>query len=95
MPTAVEFDKNFLTVQSRLKIANNSNFESTSNRRAASAWMKTNLSKDNISIQFEGEPCSCTPRNLQIVVDYFVLCGLTGWIELFPSPVLSTCSLNS
>ena len=40
---------------------------------AAIARMKTNLLKDILSIQFEGEPCSGTPRNLQIVVDNFVL----------------------
>ena len=26
-----------------------------------------------MSIQFEGEPCRCTPRNLRIVFDNFVL----------------------
>ena len=56
----------FLTVQSRLKIANNPKFDSTSNHRAAAiARMKTNLLKNDISIQFDGEPCSCTPRNLE------------------------------
>ena len=45
------------TVQSRLKIANNPNFVSTSSHCfAATARMKTNLLKDNMSIQFEGEP---------------------------------------
>ena len=42
------------TVQTRLKIANNPNFDSTSiHRSAATARMKTNLLKDNISIEFE------------------------------------------
>ena len=36
---------------------NNPNFDSTSHRRAADiARMKTNLLKENMSIQFEGEP---------------------------------------
>ena len=62
------------TVQSRLKIANNPNFDSTSiHRSAATARMKTNLLKNNISIQFEGEPCRRTPRDLQIVVEEFCL----------------------
>ena len=38
--------------------------------------MKTNMLKDNISIQFEGEKCSCTPRKLENVVDDFVLFDL-------------------
>ena len=46
-------------------MAKNHNFDSTSNRRAAAfARMTTNLLKDNISIHFEGEPYSCTPRTL-------------------------------
>ena len=54
-----------ITVQSRLQTANDPNFDSTSKHRAAAIGrMKTNLLKDNISIQFEGEPCSCTPLNL-------------------------------
>ena len=45
----------YFSVQSRLKIANNPNYDSTSHRCAApGARMKTNLLKDNISIQFEG-----------------------------------------
>ena len=57
--------KKGVTVQSRLKIANNPNFDSTSNHRAAAiARMKTNLLQDTLSIQFEGEPCSGTPWNL-------------------------------
>ena len=65
-----------VTVQSRLKIANNPNFDPTSNRRPSSARVNTNLLKDNISIQFEGEPYSFTLRNLSIVVDDFVLFDL-------------------
>ena len=38
--------------------------------------MKTNFFKDNISIQLKGETCSCTHRNLYIVVDNFVLLGV-------------------
>ena len=42
------------TVQTRLKIANNPIFDSSSiHRSGATARMKTNLLKDNISIQFE------------------------------------------
>ena len=70
----------YFTVRSRLKIANNPNFDSTSNRRAAAiARMKTNLLKVNISLQFEGE-YSCIPRSLYIAVDNFVLLG-AGWME--------------
>ena len=47
-----------------------------SSRAAPGARMKTNLLKENMSIQFEGEPYSCTPRNLLIVVDDFVLFDL-------------------
>ena len=44
------------TVQARLKIANKPNFDLTFIRcSAATARMKTNLLKDNVSIQFEGE----------------------------------------
>ena len=69
-------DKIF-TVQSRLKIARKPNFDSTSNHRAApSTRMKTNMLvwlKDKISIQFEDQLCSCTPRNLKIVDDGVLL----------------------
>ena len=61
-----------VTVQSKLKIAKNSNRDSTSNRRAApNARMKNLLvwSKSKISIQFEDQLCSCTPRHLIIVED--------------------------
>ena len=45
---------NFFTVKSRLKIANNPKFVSTSfHCSAATARMKTNMLKDNLSIQFE------------------------------------------
>ena len=71
--------KKFFTVQSRLKIANNPNFDSTSNRRAAAiARMKTNLLKDNISIQFEGEPYEVvllgTFKLLSIILSCLVCC---------------------
>ena len=36
-----------------------------------------------LSIQFEGEPCSCTPRNLLIVVDNFVLFDLLDGLNSF------------
>ena len=43
-----------LLFRPRLKIANNPNFDSTSiHRSGATARMKTNMLKDNISIQFE------------------------------------------
>ena len=65
LPVLMISSPKFFTVQSRLKIANNPDFDSTSNHRASAiARMKTNLLKDNISIQFEGEPYSCTPRIL-------------------------------
>ena len=69
-PCAYDFDLKIFTVQSRLENANNHDFDWSFNHRAAAiARMKTNFVKDKISIQFEGEPCSCTPRNLQFVVD--------------------------
>ena len=62
-PCADDFDLKCFTVPSRLKIANNPNFVSASIYcSAATARMKTNLLKDNISIQFEGEPYRRTPR---------------------------------
>ena len=84
---------NFFTVQSRLKIANNPNFDSTSNRRAApTARMKTNFLEDNISIQFEGEPKRRTPRVHQIVVENFaffvMLDGLTYFLVRYFQHVL-------
>ena len=52
------------TVQSRLKIANDPNFDSIPiHCSAAPARMKTNLLKDNISLQFEDEPCKRSPRD--------------------------------
>ena len=46
--------------------------------------MKTNLLKDNVSIQFEGEPYRRSPRVHLIVVDNFaffvVLNGLTYFL---------------
>ena len=73
------------TVQSWLKIANTPNFVSTSiHCSAATARMKTNLLKDNISIQFEGEPFRRIPRVHQVVVAFFaffvVLDGLTYFL---------------
>ena len=70
------------SVQSRLKIANSPNFDSTSiHGSTATAKMKTNLLKDNISIQFEDEPKRRTPSVHQIVVEIYaifvVLDGLT------------------
>ena len=54
--------------------------------------MKTNLLKDNISIQF-GEPCRRTPRVHQIVVENFaffvVLDGLTYFLVRYFQHVLS------
>ena len=91
-----DFDFKKFTVQSRLKIANNPNFDSTSiHCSAATAKIKTNLLKDNISIQFEGQPCNRTPRDLQIVVEDFAFFVALEWIDIFPCPVLSTCSLYS
>ena len=83
-----------LTVQSRLKIAKNLNFDSTSNHRAAAtAGMKTNLLKDNISIKLEGEPYKRAPRVHQIVVENFafivVLDGLTYFFVRYFQHVLS------
>ena len=56
--------------------------------------MKTNLLKDNISIQFEGEPCRRTPRDFQIVVEdvvYFVaLDVLTHFLVRYFQHVLCT-----
>ena len=56
--------------------------------------MKTNLLKNNISIRFEGEPCRCTPRNLHIGVDNFVLLvlldGSTYFLRQNFQPVLFT-----
>ena len=70
------------TVQSRLKIANNPNFDSTAIRcSAATARMKTNMLRDRMSIQFEGEPSRSTPRVDKILAENFtffvVLDGLT------------------
>ena len=49
--------------------------------------MKTNLLKDNVSIQFEGEPCGRTSRVHQIVVENFaffiVLDGLTYFLAQY------------
>ena len=54
-PCKEDFDTKIVTVQSTSKIANNSNFVSTSiHCVVATARMKTNLLKYNISIQFEG-----------------------------------------
>ena len=54
--------------------------------------MKTNLLKDNISIQFEGGPCNRTPRDLQIVGEDFVFFvavdGLTGFLVQYFQHVL-------
>ena len=83
-----------ITVQSRLKIANNPNFVSTSiHCPAATARMKTNLLKENISIQFDGETFWRATR-VQIVVGNFAFC-CAEWIDLLPCPVLWTCSLYS
>ena len=92
-PCADDFDLQILTVQTRLKIANDLNFDSTSIRSSgATARMKTNMLKDNISIQFEGEPYSCTPRVHQIVVEDFVffvaLDGLTYFLVQYFQHVL-------
>ena len=81
------------TAQPRLKIANNPNFVSTSiHCSAATARMKTNLLEDNISIQFEGEPCRRTPRVHQIVAENFaffvVLDGLTYFLVQYFKHVL-------
>ena len=81
------------TVKSRLKIANNPKFVSTSlHCSAATARMKTNMLKDNISIQFEGEPYRRTPRVHQIVVGNFaffvVLDGLTYFLVRYVQHVL-------
>ena len=63
-----------------LKIATNPNFDSTSiHCSAATARMKTNLLKDNSSIQFEGEPNRRTPRVLKI--ENFCLLCCAGWID--------------
>ena len=83
----------FFTVQSRLKIANNPNFDSTFiHRSAATARMKTILLKDNISIQFEGEPFRRTPRVHQVVVENFdlfvVMDGLTYFLVRYFSHIL-------
>ena len=86
------FDLNCLTVQSRLKIANNPNFDSTS---IHSSPMKTNLLKDNISIQFEGEPCRRTPPVHQIVVESFAFFVVLDGLTCFLVRLLSTCSLYS
>ena len=60
-----------VTVQSKLKIAKNPNFDSTSHRRAApSALTKTKLLvwlKGKISILFEDQLCNCTHRGPRIV----------------------------
>ena len=54
--------------------------------------MKTNLLKDNISIQFEGEPKRRTPHVHQIVVGNFaffvVLDGLTYFLVRYFQQVL-------
>ena len=93
---ADDIDLKKFTVQSRLKIANNPNFVSTSFPCiAATARMKTNMLKDNISIQFEGEPKRRTPRVYQIVVGNFVFLCCAGCIDLFPCLVLSTCFVYS
>ena len=59
--------------------------------------MKTNLLKDNISIQFVCEPCRRTPRDLQIVVEDFVffvaLDGLTYFLVRYFQHVL--CIVDS
>ena len=56
--------------------------------------MKTNLLEDNVSIQFEGEPCRCTPRDLQIVVEDFAFFvavdGLTCFFLRYFQHVLCT-----
>ena len=83
--SCADFDLEIFTVLSRSKIADNANFDSTSvHCSAATARMKTNLLKDNISIQFVCEPCRRTPRDLQIVVEDFVffvaLDGLTYFL---------------
>ena len=60
------------TVRSRKKIANNPNFGSTSiHCSAATAKMKTNLLKENISIQFKGELYKRTHSGHQTVVENF------------------------
>ena len=92
-PCADEFDLTNFTVQSKLKIANNPNFVSTSiHSFAATAKMKTNLLEDSISIQFEGEPYRRTPRVHQTVVENFafvvVLDGLTYFFVRYFQHVL-------
>ena len=88
-----DFDLENFTVQSRLKIANSPNFDSTScHCSAATARMKTNSLQDYIFIQFEGGPCRRTPRDLQIVVEDFVffvaLDELTGFLVRYFQHVL-------
>ena len=85
---------NKITVQSGWQIANNPNFDSTSiHCSAATAKMKTNLLKDNISIQFEGEPKGVPLVLIKLLLRIMpsLLCWI--WIDLFPCPVLPTCSL--
>ena len=58
----------------------NPNIDSTSiHFSAATARMKTNLLKDNISIQFEVEICNRTPRDLQTVLR--ILSFLMRWMD--------------
>ena len=86
---------NKFTVQSGWQIANNPNFDSTSiHCPAATAKMKTNL-LDNISIQFEGEPKGVPLVLIKLLLRIMpsLLCWI--WIDLFPCPVLPTCSLYS
>ena len=90
---ANDCDLGNVAVQSGLKIANDPNFVSTSIRCfAATARMKTNLSKDNISIQFEGEPCRRTRRVHQTVVEnvafFVVLDGLTRFMVRYFQHIL-------
>ena len=92
-----------VTVQSKLKIAKNSNRDSTSNRRAApNARMKNLLVwlKSKISIQFEDQLCSCTPRNLIIVDDDVLLAlqdgldyALHGYVQHVLCAIEDTCAL--
>ena len=90
-------NKKKVIVQSRLKIAKNPNFDSTSNRRAApSAPTKTKLLvwlKGKISIQFDDQLCNCAHQGFRSV-DHDVWFAVQDGSNFF-WPVLSTCSLYS
>ena len=75
-----------VTVQSRLKIGKNPNFDSTSNRRAApSAVTKTKLLvclKGKFSVQFEDQLCNCTHQDPR-VVDHDVWFAVQDGLDYF------------